>query len=499
MKRRNFCQATLVASAAAAFLPLNRAMALAMMKVGGDVDALTAAGVQSTLKQSAVQELADALRGPLLLPGNPAYDSARHVLNAAIDKHPALIVQPSGVTDVRHAVNFARENHLVAAVKCGGHSSAGKSTCNGGMMIDLSRFRHVRVDPNQRVAYVSGGSLLGAMDHEAMAHGLVTVAGTVSHTGVGGLTTGGGFGRLARRYGLALDNVRALDLVSADGKVRHASADENQDLYWGVRGAGGNFGVVTSFEFQLHPMSRQVLAGNLIYPIERLRDILEFYGEFSQNAPDELAADLIFGYPAGRPGFVLLALCYCGDHAEGARATAAVKALGKPLMGEIKPTDYVALQRSGDSDAPRATASYLKGGFLSEINQKLVDTIVDGMHAHPGRSSMMIFQQAGGAIKRVPADATAFAHRYAELNMMATMGWKPGSPKEEHVRAIKQYWATLMPLTHGFYVNEADDDNAILVNKNYQGNYARLLNIKRRYDPDNIFRLNANIRTGAAA
>ena len=494
MKRRNFCKATLGTAAAGILLPMHHALAAALMKVDGDVDALTANGMQATLKRTAVQELSDSLRGPLLLPGNPAYDSARHVLNAAIDKHPALIVQPSGTADVSYAVNFARENNLVTAVKCGGHSSSGKSTGNGGMMIDLSRFRHVRVERDEKVAYVSGGSLLGAMDHEAMAQGLVTVAGTVSHTGVGGLTTGGGFGRLARRYGLALDNVRALDIVSADGQVRHASADENQDLYWGVRGAGGNFGVVTSFEFDLHPMNRQVLAGNLFYPIERLRDILEFYAEFSMTAPDELATDLIFGYPpGGSPGFVLLALCYSGDPAKGARAMAAVEKLGKPLRGEIRPTDYVALQRSGDSDAPRATASYLKGGFISELNQKLIDTILDGLQPHPQRSVQMIFQQSGGAIKRIPSNATAFAHRYAEHNMIATVNWKPDTPAQEHVRVIKRFWNTLMPFTNGFYVNEADDDNASLTNKNYQGNYARLLDIKRQYDPTNIFRLNANI------
>ncbi len=496
MNRRNFCQTSLAAATAAALFTSHRALA-AMLKVGGDVDAITAAGQQSTLQRAAVQELSDSLRGPLLLPGNAAYDQARLVLNAAIDKHPALIVQPTGVADVGNAVDFARENQLVVAVKCGGHSTAGKSTCNGGMMIDLSRFRHVRVDPSEKVAYVSGGSLLGAMDHETMAHGLVTVAGTVSHTGIGGLTTGGGFGRLARRYGLSLDNVRALDVVSADGKVRHASVEENQDLYWGVRGAGGNFGVVTNFEFDLHPMSRQVIAGNLFYPISRLRDALEFYAEFSLQSPDELATELVFGYPAGgKPGFVLLALCYCGDPKNAERAMAAVKKLGKPMMGEIKSMDYVALQRSGDSDAPRATASYLKGGFTSEIKQKLINAILDGLQPHPGRSTQMIFQQAGGAIKRVPSDATAFAHRYAEHNMMATVGWKPGAPRDEHVRYIKSYWQTLAPYTYGFYVNEADEDNAAITDKNYQGNYPRLLGIKRRYDPDNIFRLNANIRPG---
>ena len=235
--------------------------------------------------------------------------------------------------------------------------------------------------------------------------------------------------------------------------------------------------------------------GNLMFPMDRLRDILEFYADFSVNAPDELCTDLIFGYPAGGgPGFVMLALCYSGDHAAGAKAMAPLKTLGKPLRGEIKPTDYVVLQRSADSDAPRATASYLKGGFLTALNQKLIDTIVQGMQAHPDRSTLMIFQQAGGAINRIPIDATAFAHRYAEHNMMITVSWKPGSPRQPHVADIKRYWATLAPFTHGFYVNEVDDDNAELVNKNYQGNYTRLLKIKRRYDPENIFRLNANIR-----
>ena len=286
-------------------------------------------------------------------------------------------------------------------------------------MIDLSRFRHVSVDARRKLAQVSGGSLLGEMDHEAMSRGLVTVAGTVSHTGVGGLTTGGGFGRLARRFGLALDNVNAVEVVTADGQARRASAHENEDLYWGVRGGGGNFGVVTSFEFNLHAMNRQVLAGNLIYPIERLRDVLEFYAEFSLAAPDELSTDLIFGYPpGGKPGFVVLALCYSGDHKEGRKVLAPLEKLGRPVRGEIKPTDYVALQRSADSDAPRSTASYLKGGFTSQISQPLINTIIDGLQPHPDRAATVIMQQAGGAIKRVPVDATAFAHRYAEQRVV---------------------------------------------------------------------------------
>ena len=494
MRRRQFCQSAAGMAAATALLPYSRSLAAAMLEIDRDVEAVSGTGKELMLGRSEVQELASGLRGDLLLPGNPAYEVARLVRNASIDKYPALIVQPSGATDVSLAVDFARDHHLVTAVKCGGHSSAGKSTCNGGMMIDLSRFRHVRVDPANKIAHVSGGSLLGAMDHETMAHGLVTVAGTVSHTGVGGLTTGGGFGRLARRYGLALDNVKAMDIVSADGKLRHASAEQNPDLYWGVRGAGGNFGVVTSFEFNLHEMSRTVLAGSFVYPIERLRDVLEFYAEFSMQTPDELAADLVLAYPpAGKPPVVILALCYSGDKSRADAAMSAVRKLGKPMVGEIRPTDYVALQKSGDSDAPRVNASYLKGGFTSEITPALIDTIIAVMQQHPRRRSMIIFQQAGGEIGRVATNATAFAHRYAQHNMVLTMAWQPDEPRDEHVKAIKSSWAQLMPHTHGFYVNEADDDNASLVDKNYQGNYARLLGIKKRYDPTNLFRLNANI------
>ncbi len=233
-----------------------------------DLEAITGDGKQVTLSRAAVRELGDGLRGNLLLPGVPAYEQARRVLNAQMDKHPALIVQPRGASDVSTALQFARASNLLLAVKCGGHSPSGKSTCERGMLIDLSLLRGVIVDPKARIARVAGGSLLGDLDHETMARGLVTTAGTVSHTGVGGLTLGGGFGRVARRFGLALDNVRAVEIVTAGGEILRASAEENPYLYWGVRGGGGNFGVVTSFEFTLHPMQRQVFGGQIVFPLD---------------------------------------------------------------------------------------------------------------------------------------------------------------------------------------------------------------------------------------
>ena len=495
LNRRHFCQ-TALAGATAALLPVNLLLASPMNKVIADVDAISLTGKQMTLRQLAVQELSDSLRGPLILPGNEAYDLARQVLNPSIDKHPALIVQPTGAADVSRAVQFASDNNLVVAVKCGGHSSAGKSTCDGGLMIDLSRFRHVRVDKNAQVAHVSGGSLLGEMDHETMRHGLVTVAGTVSHTGVGGLTTGGGFGRLARRFGLTLDNVKAVDVVSADGQLRHASADENQDLYWGVRGGGGNFGVVTSFELNLHKMDRRVMAGSFVYPMSRFKDVAAFYAEFSARAPRELQVDLIAGFrPGDERGFVVLAVCYTGLPNNAERVLASIKTLGKPMAGGVKRVDYVALQRMNDNSAPRSTATYLKGGFVSQITPALITALDEALQPHPERSVQFLFQQAGGAISEVPTQATAFSHRYAQYNMIFTLGWKPQASAEQHVQAIKRDWNTLLPFTEGFYVNEADDDNAALVNKNYRENFARLLDVKKQYDPNNIFRLNANIRS----
>ena len=489
MKRRAFCQSVLLTGGGLLVSPwLSANMA--------EVNALTIDGKQRTIAAPELKDLASSLRGPMLLPGSAAYEEARLVLNPTIDKHPALIVQPSGVADVSRSVQFAQHHRLSTAIKCGGHSAAGKSTVNGGMMIDLSRFRHVRVDAGARIAYVSGGSLLGAMDHESLSHGLVTTAGTVSHTGVGGLATGGGFGRLARKFGLTLDNIHAVDVVSADGVLRHANARQNQDLYWAVRGAGSNFGVVTGFEFTLHPMQREVLVGSYGYPISSLPDALAFYAEYSAAAPNEMQVDFIFGYPpGGAPGFVFFQCVYCGDEGQGRRLLSPFAKLGKPLRESVAMTDYQTLQRSGDSDAPRATASYLKGGLLSEITPGLIDDIVDGLEPAPGRSTQMIFQQSGGAIGEVAADATAFPHRYANYNMMATIGWKPDRPADAHVSYIRKFWAGLVPHTHGFYTNEADDENSGDWNRNYQGNYARLLKIKRRYDPNNIFRLNANIST----
>ncbi len=497
MKRRAFVRSTL-AAAAATTIPTSQLLAALyreVPQVPPDVAAISGDGKEITLTSRAIADLSARLRGRVLLAGDDKYDQARQILNPSFDKHPALIAQVTGTADVRAAVDFARENDgLLVAVKCGGHSASGKSTCDGGLMIDLSSFRDVRVDPSARRAWVTGGSLLGQLDHEAMAYDLVTPMGTVSHTGVGGLVTGGGFGRVARRYGLSVDNLAAVDVVAADGQLHHASAQENEDLFWGVRGGGGNFGIVTSFEFRLHPMRRQILGGDVFFPMSRARDVLTLFGDYGPVAPDDLQLDLLMLQPPGEPGMVGFGVCYCGPASRADQAMAPIRRLGTPMVDGVTGMDYVALQRLHDTDDPRAVAAYLKSGFVSEITADLVTAIVDGFDGHPQRFTQLVFQQSGGAIGRVAPGATAFAQRDAQANMLASVAWPHGADPSAHIAWCRQYWTELEPFTYGFYTNDEDNDlTAQQVASNYRTNFERLVAVKNRYDPNNLFRLNANV------
>ncbi len=496
MNRREFFRSSL-AAAVAASLPYHRVLAAAQ-PVLADVQAVTGAGASTVVDKASIQALKDSLRGALLLPGEPGYDTARRVLNASIDRHPALVVQPTGTADIRNAVNFAREHELLLAVKCGGHSYGGKSTCDGGMQIDLSRFRSARVDPVSRTAYVAGGSLLGELDHESMAFGLVTTAGTVSHTGVGGLTLGAGFGRLARRFGLALDNLKGMDIVTADGRLLHASATENPDLFWGLRGGGGNFGVVTSFEFGLHPMKREVIGGDVVFPISRARELLAFYADFSLAAPDNLYADFGMQVPAGgKDGACFVHVCHSGTAAEAERDLAPLRKLGEPVADTIKAVDYVALQRSWDNTDPRNDGEYLKSGFINDFPESLVDALLEGFESHPDRGTVLFFQHSGGAIGRVAADATAFPHRSSRANMIVSTSWPLSVDGAPHMSYARNYWKTLERFTDGYYTNDVANEAQQVVDANYQGNIGRLRELKKKYDPTNLFRLNANVKPAA--
>ena len=495
LNRRRFFQSSLAAAIAYA-LPTPRLYALdhAASQAAGGIAAVKLDGSATVIEQAALAELKGSLRGPLLLAGDPGYDAARRILHPQFDKHPALVVQPTGAADVQSAVTFARERELLLAVKCGGHSFAGKSTCDGGIQIDLSRLRGARVDRAARRAYVEGGSLLGDLDHEAMAQGLVTTAGTVSHTGVGGLALGGGFGRVARRFGLTLDNMKAVDIVTADGRLRHASAEENSDLFWAVRGGGGNFGIVTGFEFGLHPMQRQIVGGDLVFPIERARELLDFYGEYANNAPDELYVDAAMNSPmGGEPGTFAIHTTWSGPAADAERVLAPLRKLGKPIEDTIKAQDYVAIQRSWDTTDARNNGEYLKAGFLVGYPAGLVDAVLDGFHPDPERGTSYFYQHGGGAIGRVAADATAFPHRRSTLEMFAVVSWDLGTDGKRHVDYVKDYWSKLLPFTDGYYTNEVADEHQPKIDENYRGNIGRLRQLKRQYDPQNLFRLNANI------
>lgn len=499
MKRREFVGSALLAAGTLATLGFRPA--LARSGPIADLDAITADGREITLRGAAVGELARRLNGQVLLAGDAGYEEARQLWNPSFDKHPALIVQPVDVPDIQAAVQFAREHDLLLAVKCGGHSHSGQSTCERGMQIDLQRFRGVRVDTAARLVAAKGGTLLGQIDRESMARGWVTPLGTVSHTGVGGLTLGGGFGRVARRFGMSIDNVVSMDVVTADGQLLRASESEHPDLFWGLRGGSGNFGIVTNFEFRLHPMQRQVVAGKLTFAFDKARDLLAMYADYAPAAPDDLYIDpVIVIPPGGAPGVAQLEVCYSGPAQRAERVLAPLRKLGAPIDDTIKAMDYVDLQRSGDTSDPRALGTYLKGGFISSMPGELISALIDGLQGDPRRLTVLFFQHCGGACSRVPENATAFAHRYALANMMLMAGWTHGATDvADHIAATRKHWSQVEKFTRGFYVNDMPREaTASDINANYRGNYARLVAVKTRYDPSNLFRLNANVQPAKA-
>ena len=455
---------------------------------------MTGDGAEVTLPQALVQELSDSLKGKLLLPGSQAYDEARTLLNPSYDKYPALVVQPTGAADVQSAVDFARDNALLLAVKCGGHAASGSSSCDKGLQIDLSQLRNARVDQAARTARIAGGSLLGELDHEAMSHGLVTTAGSVSHTGVGGLTLGGGFGRLARRFGLSIDNVLEMDVVTPDGKLRRVGPQNDPDLYWALRGGGGNFGVVTSFLFQLHEMQRDVVTGYIAYPLSEAKQILSFYAEYSEKMPDEMSIGAAVGGRLGKDPGVGISFVWSGDPAKAESYVEPLRKAGTVIYEKVQSMDYVAVQRSGDIDDTRAFTGSMKSGFINKITGELIDNLIDKFEAHPDRSTRFFFGHSGGAIGRVGRTDTAFSHREANYNLLSFVSWKTGDDSEDHIKYIRSHWSNVEPFTTGFYVNDLYDQSQVEVNQTYRDNFPRLLKIKQQYDPTNLFRLNANIR-----
>jgi FAD/FMN-containing dehydrogenase len=491
--RRRFLR-TGLAVIPAAMLPYGRLLVAGDAAVLNDVEAVTGAGKQILLKGSDVRDFAARLRGDLLLRESTGYDAARRIWNGAFDRRPALIARCTGAADVAETVKFAAANQLLLSVRGGGHSLSGQSVCEKGLMLDLSQMNGVRVDPSRRVASVEGGALLGALDRESLALGLATTAGTVSHTGVGGLTLGGGFGRLCRRFGLACDNVRGIDLVTADGKFLTASPQQNQDLFWGLRGGGGNFGVATSFEFQLHPVDPVMLGGDLMYSFEDAPAVLKFFFEFAAQAPDELNADIALVRTPDDKRFVHVEVCYSGKHADGEKVLAPLRQIRKPTLDRVAPTPYVQLQASNDANLRHGRRYYLKAGFVPKSSPAFIDTIIGIMaDAKLPQVQAVSIPHGGGAIKRIKPRATAFAQRAADFNALLFTYWEDPAMNEAVSAWIRAAWAKLEPFTHGFYVNEFNPDDEVRLNTTYGPNFQRMVDLKTKYDPTNLFRLNANV------
>jgi FAD/FMN-containing dehydrogenase len=462
------------------------------------VEMMTLGGAKRVLDARAVDDLRSRMRGPVLTSADAGYDAARRIWNAMIDKRPALIARCAGAADVLEAVRFAAAHEVLVSVRGGGHNVAGTAVCEGGLMIDLSSMRGIRVDPAARTAWAQPGLLWQDFDHETQAFGLATTGGVVGETGIAGLTLGGGVGWLVRKHGLACDNLVAADVVTADGRLRHASPDENGDLFWALRGGGGNFGVVTAFQYRLHPVST-ILGGLVIHPRGAARDVIRFHRDFVTSAPEELTSYVgLLTAPDGRP-VVALASCYCGDLRDGERVLRPLREFGSPLVDEMKPMPYGGMQGLFGPAFPWGNRNYWKSSFLRAVPDAAVEAVVE--HADRGTSplSAVVLEYYGGAASRVPAGATAFPHRAANYNFLVLAQWRDAGEDPVHVGWARDCWEAVRPWSSGaVYMNAlSDDEDARAVREAYGPNYERLAALKATLDPGNLFRLNQNIAPGA--
>jgi FAD/FMN-containing dehydrogenase len=491
MLRRTFLGA---ASAATISMALLRDRAWADIPIPAELAAVKLDGQATALKRSDIEDLRAGLRGPLLLPGEAGYDDARVVWNAAYDRHPALIARCAGAADIARALQFGASHNLLVAVHGGGHSSSGQSVCEGGLMIDLSLMRSVRIDPNRKTARVEPGVLLGALDREALAFGLVTTTGMVSHTGAAGLTLGGGCGRIARRFGLAVDNLAGVDVISPDGILRAATAKENPDLFWAVRGGSGNFGVASSLEYNLHPFDPMVYGGQLHYSFDDAREVLRFFADFMADAPNELWITTAIGDVEKGQRALTFDICYRGPVANGERLLKPLRDFRKPLRDEVGPVAYTTLQTHGDIEGRFGLRRYQTSGYLLKLEPALVDAVLaqfTDANARPLR--FLIMPWGGGAIARVAKTDTAYWHRDIRWNVQAATSWQNEADSDACKARARDAWKAIEPLTHGFYANSITGRDATNMHGAYGGNYERLARIKKKYDPSNLLRMNANV------
>jgi FAD/FMN-containing dehydrogenase len=458
--------------------------------------------VQTPRAEAAIRAFRASLRGDLLAPGDSGYDGARRVYNAMIDRRPALIVRPADAGDIRRAVLFAREQDWPLSIKGGGHSVSGSAVCEGGVMLDLSVLKGVRVDPERQIAVAQPGLLLADLDRATQAAGLATPLGVISATGIAGLTLGGGIGWLNGKHGLACDNLLAADVVTAAGELLRASADENGDLFWAIRGGSGNFGVVTSLVYQLHPVG-PILGGSVDFPAAQAREALRFYYEFASAAPDELTTIARFGFDSGGRTTVAVDVCWCGSLEDGARALRSLRAFGPPEEDTIGTMDYCDLQSAADERYPPGQQHYWKAAWLADLNDGAIEVMLRFAAKRPvGATShvTIALQQMHGGAARVDPAATAFPHRRDQYDFLILSQWSDPADAARHIEWTRRFFDAMQPFTErAVYVNNLGAEEKDRVREAYGANYERLAAIKTTYDPDNLFRSNQNIRPATEA
>ncbi len=460
-------------------------------------------GEMTTARRSSVstdvEALRSELRGRVIAPADPEYETARRVHNGMIDKRPAVIAHCTGVADVMAALRFGLAQDLPIAVRGGGHNVAGKAVCDDGIVIDLSGMKGMRVDPGKRTARAEAGLTWGEFDRETQAFGLATTGGAISSTGIAGLTLGGGIGWLQRKYGLTCDNLLSADVVTADGRFLTASETEHPDLFWGLRGGGGNFGIVASFEYRLHPLG-QILAGPVLHPMSAANNAFRFFRDFMDGAPDELSGAFALGPLPDGGRAVALFLVYAGPPEEGEKVLEPVREFGSPLEDLLGPTSYCDVQQLYDADFPFGVKNYWKSSNMAALSDDVIETMVAFMEAAPSLQPMVFVERLGGAIGRVPAEATAFGHRDAEYDLVIASIWSGDAEQEAHVDWARSFWDAMQPYsTDSVYVNYLSDEGEERVRAAYgDEHYARLVELKGKYDPANIFRSNQNIRPASS-
>jgi FAD/FMN-containing dehydrogenase len=466
------------------------------------IEATSARGT-ITLTHDAVAHLRTRLTGPLLTPTDSGYDAARTIWNRLIDRRPALIARCASADDVAAGVHFAREHELLLSVRGGGHNVAGSAICHGGLMLDLSAMKTADVDASRRTVVAGPGLTWGELDTATQRHGLATVGGIISTTGVAGLTLGGGHGWLMRKYGLTCDNLLAADLVTADGRRLRTSRDEHPDLFWALRGGGGNFGIVTAFEFRLHPVTT-VTAGLLVFPTSRGREVVEVFRTLSLEAPDELTVHVLMTTWFDGTPVIAVALCYCGPEASAEAVLRPLRTLGAPMADTIRRMSYGELQTSLDSTNP-AGGWYYKSGYFDPVrgrtSEALLATLDHVDFPDPSILSRVVIEGLGGAMARVPDGETAFVHRRAPFDLIVIAGGITHEQLPRNAAWARGVWTAMKPfLSGGIYVNYLDGDQGHEgVEAAYGPAYARLAALKAKYDPDNVFRLNHNITPQGAA